>query len=77
MGLNKDHMLQEYDLSKMGRLVRGKHADRMNQEGYSVMVHNEDGTTTIRYVSPEEVKERQAKRLTQGDKVSYDQVMGE
>lgn len=60
----------------MGRLVRGKHADRMNQESYSVTLHNEDGITSIIYVSPEEVKERQAKRLTQGYKVSYDKVMG-
>lgn len=44
-----DEMLPEYDLSKLGRGVRGKHAEAMRQ-GYSVTVHHDDGTSTIRYV---------------------------
>jgi len=73
----EDNMLPEYDLSTMGRPVRGKHAARMIQEGYSVTVHNQDGTATTRYVSPEEVQQRQVQRLAQGDYVAGDKVMGD
>jgi len=44
-----DEMLPEYDLSKLGRDVRGSHAKAMGQ-GYSITVHNDDGTSTTRFV---------------------------
>lgn len=46
-----DEMLPEYDLSKLGRGVRGKHAEAMRQ-GYSVTVHHDDGTSATRFVPP-------------------------
>ena len=46
-----DEMLPEYDLSKLGRGVRGKHAEAMRQ-GYSMTVHHDDGTSTTRFVPP-------------------------
>ena len=46
-----DDMLPEYDLSKLGRGVRGKHAEAMRQ-GYSVTVHHNDGSSTTRHVPP-------------------------
>jgi len=48
-----DDVLPEYDLSKFGRGVRGKHAEAMRR-GYSVTVHHDDGTSTTRHVPPDE-----------------------
>lgn len=76
--LDDDDMLPEYDFSKMGKPVRGKYAQRMREEGYSVTVHHEDGTSTTRYVSPEEVQQRQAQReMILGDKIMGDHVAGD
>ena len=47
-----DEMLPEYDLSKLGRSVRGKHAEAMRQ-GYSITVHHDDGSSTTRYMPPQ------------------------
>ena len=47
-----DDMLPEYDLSKLGCGVRGKHAEAMRQS-YSVIVHHNDGSSTTRYVPPQ------------------------
>jgi hypothetical protein len=72
-----DDMLPEYDFSKMGKPIRNKYAERMRQEGYSVTIHHEDGTSTTHYVSPEEVQQRQDQRAhTMGDKIGGDKVMG-
>jgi len=43
-----DDMLPEYDFSKG---VRGKHYRAM-EKGYTVRIHNEDGTTTVQYFVP-------------------------
>jgi hypothetical protein len=43
--IEEDEMLPEYDFSgKKG--VRGKHAKAL-QQGYTVTIHNEDGTTLV------------------------------
>jgi Domain of unknown function (DUF4926) len=60
--IEDDEMLPEYDFSKMGKPVRGKHAQKLRENGYSVTVHHEDGTSTYREVSPEEVAERMQQR---------------
>ena len=45
-----DGMLPEYDFTgKKG--VRGKY-HRMRQKGYTVRIHNENGTTTVRHYGP-------------------------
>jgi len=41
----EDDMLPEYDFSGQ-KAVRGKHAKAM-REGYSVTIHQEDGTTLV------------------------------
>ncbi len=60
--IEEDEMLPEYDFSKMGKPVRGKHAQKLRENGYSITVHHEDGTSTYREVSPEEVAERMQQR---------------
>ena len=45
-----DDMLPEYDF-RGG--VRGKHAQAL-REGYSVRIHEEDGTTTVQHFPPTE-----------------------
>jgi hypothetical protein len=40
-----DDILPEYDFSKMGKPVRGKYAQRIRENGYSVTVNHEDGTS--------------------------------
>lgn len=42
-------MLPEYDFSKLGHGVRGKHTAAMRQ-GYSVIIHHENGTSTTRHI---------------------------
>ena len=44
------------------KLVRGKHYQAMQQHGYAVTVHHEDGTSTYREVSLEEVSEQMRQR---------------
>lgn len=79
--LDDDNMLPEYDLSKLGPGVRGKHAEAMRQ-GYSIIIHHEDGTSTTHSVPPSEVMNNgktynwQGDRV-QGDKVGGDKVMGD
>ncbi len=47
---DEDGMLPEYDFS--GKNVkRGKHAEAMRR-GYTVTIHNEDGTTTVQRFGP-------------------------
>jgi hypothetical protein len=57
-----DDMLPEYDFSGSARGVRGKYAQTIREQGYSVTVHHEDGTSTTRYVSPSEVMEQNRDR---------------
>jgi hypothetical protein len=66
-----DDMLPEYDFSKMGTPVRGKHAQRIRANGYSTTVHHANGTSTTTYVTPEEIA------LRRGDYVAGDKVMGD
>jgi hypothetical protein len=69
--IDDDGMLPEYDFSKMGKPVRGKHAQRLRENGYSVTVHNEDGTSTYREVSPEEVAEQMRQREQYKQSLQY------
>lgn len=52
-----DDMLPEYDLSKLGHLVRGKHAEAMRQ-GYAVTIHHDDGLSVTHYVLPERLTDK-------------------
>lgn len=47
---DEDGMLPEYDFSGK-TVVRGKHAKTMH-DGYTVTIHNEDGTTTVKRYGP-------------------------
>lgn len=50
LGNDDDDMLPEYDFTgKKG--VRGKYY-RSLQKGYTVHIHNEDGTTTVQHFGP-------------------------
>lgn len=64
-------MVPEYDFSKMGPPVRGKHAQRIRENGYSTTVHHEDGTFTTNYIIPEEIA------LRRGDYIAGDKVIGD
>ncbi len=55
---DSDDMPPEYDFSKMGKPIRGKHAQKIRENGYSVTVHHEDGTSTTTYVTPEDIARR-------------------
>jgi hypothetical protein len=59
-----DDLMPEIDFSQIqpDKLVRGKHYQAIQQNGYSVTVHHEDGTSTYREVSPEEVAEQMRQR---------------
>jgi hypothetical protein len=87
--LDDDDMLPEYHLSGNG--VRGKFAQTFRENGYSVTIRHQDGTSTTRRVSPQEVIERQRQReqmkqaatthtwtgdRVAGDKFTGDKVMG-
>jgi hypothetical protein len=56
--IDDEDMLPEYDFSKMGQPIRGKHARKIREKGYSVTVHHEDGTSTTTYVTPEDIARR-------------------
>jgi hypothetical protein len=75
-----DDMLPEYDFSKMGTPVRGKHAQKIRDNGYSTTVHHEDGTSTTTYVTPEAIARRRGDYVAgdkvMGDKVNGDKIMG-
>ncbi|WKZ42789.1 MAG: hypothetical protein QY302_11875 [Anaerolineales bacterium] len=47
---DEDGMLPEYDFTGKN-VVRGKHYRAM-QNGYTVRIHNEDGTTTVQRFGP-------------------------
>ena len=66
-----DEMLSEYDFSQLGQPVRGKHAKAMRQ-GYSVTIHQPDGTTTHREVSPQDANSNAS--IYYGDKVMGDKI---
>ncbi|WP_201788428.1 hypothetical protein, partial [Trichormus sp. NMC-1] len=42
-----DDLKEEYDLSQLKNPIQGKYYQQY-QEGYSVTIHNEDGTTTVK-----------------------------
>lgn len=48
-----EDMLPEYDFAHMSGGVRGKYAEAYRQ-GYTVTIHNEDGSTTVQYFPPED-----------------------
>jgi hypothetical protein len=56
--IDDDDMPSEYDFSKMGQPIRGKHAKKIREQGYSVTVHHEDGTSTTIHVTPEDIAHR-------------------
>jgi L-asparaginase II len=60
-----DNMPTEHTFSGTG--TSGRFAKTLQEKGYTVTIHNEDGTTTTRYVSPQEVLEqnRQREKLKQ------------
>jgi Domain of unknown function (DUF4926) len=66
-----DDMLPEYDFSKMGKPVRGKYAQRIRENGYSVTVNHEDGTSTTTHITPEEIAQRR------GEEISTSKVIGD
>lgn len=55
-----DDAPSEYTFSGTG--VRGKFAKTLRENGYSVTIRNEDGTTSTRHVSPAEVMEQSRQR---------------
>jgi hypothetical protein len=59
-----DDLMPEIDINQIQpeKLVRGKHYQAIQQHGYSVTVHHEDGTSTYREVKPEEEAERMKQR---------------
>jgi hypothetical protein len=77
----EDDLLPEYDLSNLGRGIRGNYAEAMRQ-GYSITVHHDDGTSTTRYVPPQGSMNNdsmsEGKTYNwQGDRVNGDKVMGD
>jgi Domain of unknown function (DUF4926) len=59
-----DDLMPEIDINQIQpeKLVRGKHYQAIQQHGYSVTVQHEDGTSTCREVTPEEVSEQMRQR---------------
>ncbi len=55
-----DDTPSEYNFSGTG--VRGKFAKTLRENGYSVTIDNDDGTTSTRHVSPIEVMEQNRQR---------------
>jgi hypothetical protein len=55
-----DDTLPEYTFSGGG--VRGRYAKTLCENGYSVTIHHQDGTSTTRYVSPSEVQSQNRQR---------------
>jgi hypothetical protein len=58
--LDDDDMPSEYSFTGNG--VRGKYYKAIQEHGYSVTVHHQDGTSTTRHVSPSEVMEQSRQR---------------
>jgi len=48
-----DEMKPEYDFSILKGAVRGKYAKALRAD-HNVVIHNEDGTTTVQHFKPEE-----------------------
>ncbi len=55
----------------MGKPVRGKYAQRIRENGYSVTVNHEDGTCTTTHVTPEEIVQRR------GNDISTSRAIGD
>ncbi len=55
-----DDMPTEHIFSGTG--TRGRFAKTLLEKGYTVTIHNEDGTTTIRQVTPQEVLKQNRRR---------------
>jgi len=49
----KDEMRSEYDFSSMTGAVRGKY-HKAFRAGHNVVIHNEDGTTSVQYFKLED-----------------------
>jgi hypothetical protein len=49
----KDEMRPEYDFSSMKGAVRGKYY-KAYRAGHKVVIHNEDGTTSVQYFTLED-----------------------
>jgi hypothetical protein len=73
---SEDDMLPEYDLSQLGKGVRGKHAEALRQ-GYSVTVHHADGTSTTRHVPPNDSMSNDKNYNWYGDRVNGDKIGGD
>ena len=50
---NKEDMKSEYDFSSMKGAVRGKYY-KAYRAGHKVVIHNEDGTTSVQYFKLED-----------------------
>ena len=70
-----DEMLPEYDFSKLRQVgPRGKYAEAMRQ-GYSVTVHNADGTSTTQHFSQQTPMSND--KIWYGDRIEGDKVLGD
>jgi predicted RNase H-like HicB family nuclease len=58
--LDDDDMPSEYHFTGNGE--RGKYFQAIQERGYSITIHHQDGTSTTSHVSPEEVMEQQRQR---------------
>ncbi|HEY9640558.1 MAG TPA: hypothetical protein V6C57_08740 [Coleofasciculaceae cyanobacterium] len=72
----EDDMLPEYDLSQLGKGVRGKYAQALRQ-GYSVTVHHADGTSTTQHVPPNDSMSNDKNYNWYGDRVNGDKIGGD
>jgi hypothetical protein len=58
--LDDDDMPSEYNFTGNG--VRGKYFKTIQEHGYSITVHHDDGTSTTQHISPSEVMEQNRQR---------------
>jgi hypothetical protein len=58
--LDDDDMPSEYNFTGNG--VRGKYFKAIQEHGYSITVHHDDGTSTTKHISPSEVMEQNRQR---------------
>jgi hypothetical protein len=89
--LDDDDMPSEYNFTGNG--VRGKYFKAIQEHGYSITVHHDDGTSTTQHISPSEVMEQNRQRellkafnnptasaqnhTWTGDRISGDKVAGD
>ncbi len=78
--MDDDDRSPDYDLSQLGPGIRGKHAAALRQ-GYQIIIHHTDGTTTIRQIPPEypmndNTYHWHGDRVS-GDKINGDKIMGD